>query len=75
MRKEIVVHYEGKACYEITLNSSFDCMINDVLKAAGDDPTKKICIVSDSQVAEIYLNQIRELLKKQYNHVISLLLE
>ena len=75
MRKEIVVNYEGKKCYSITLNNSFDHLIHDIVNAIGDDYTKKICIVSDSQVANIYMNRIQELLKQQYDHIFSFVFE
>ncbi len=71
MRKEITVNYDGKKCYDITLNRSFDHLVNDIKSAIGDDKTKKICIVSDSQVAEIYLNKVQNLLENDYSKVIS----
>lgn len=75
MRKEMNVNYEGKRCYSITLNSSFAHLLDDIVDAVGEDRTKKICIVSDSQVAKIYMNRIQELLKQRYEYVFSFVFE
>ena len=75
MRKEIVVNYEGRKCYEITLNDSFAKLPEDITAAIGPDQTKKVCIVSDSQVADIYLKKISKLLESQYTNVISFVFE
>lgn len=75
VRKEIPVHYEGKKCYSITLNESFDCLLDDIISAIGDDKTKKVCIVSDSQVANIYLNQVSSVLETHFSKVISYVFE
>ena len=75
MRKEIAVNYEGKKCYSITLNSSFSYLLDDITAAIGTDTTKKVCIVSDSHVANIYLSRISELLHKQYNKIFSFVFE
>lgn len=75
MRKEIVVNHEGKKCYSITLNSSFSQLADDITAAVGADKTKKVCIVSDSRVAKVYLNEISELLHKQFDNVISFVFE
>lgn len=75
MRKEIVVKDGGKKCYSITLNSSFSHLTDDIVAAVGADTSKKICIVSDSRVANIYLNKITGILEKQYKNVISFVFE
>lgn len=75
MRKEIAVNYEGKKCYSITLNNSFSHLADDIAAAVGVDRSKKVCIVSDSRVAKIYLNKISEILQKQYDDVISFVFE
>lgn len=75
MRKEIVVNQEGKKCYSITLNSSFSQLADDIIAAIGSDTSKKVCIVSDSRVAKVYLNKISEILRKQFDNVISFVFE
>lgn len=75
MRKVIDVNYEGKKCYSITLNHDFSQLLNDITDAIGDDQTRKVCIVSDSNVAKIYLNSIRNILIQQYENVIAFVFE
>ena len=75
MRKEITVHYNGNPCYEITLNETFDHLADDIFRAVGDTKTKKICIVSDSNVAKIYLNRVRAILEPQFCGFISFVFE
>ena len=69
MRKEIDVHYEGAHCYYITLNSTFESLCSDLTDALGADQSRKVCIVSDSNVAKIYLNKITQILETQYPQV------
>lgn len=75
MRKAIDVHYEGSHCYYITLNRTFESLNEDLKVAIGDDLTKKICIVSDTNVAKIYLNKITEILSSRYSKVFSFVFE
>lgn len=75
MRKEIAVNYEGQKCYSITLNHDFSHLPEDISTAIGSDRSKKICIVTDSNVAEIYLNKIVQLLQKQFAKVFSFVFE
>lgn len=71
MRKEIDVHYEGAHCYYITLNRTFEALNSDLANCIGTDKSKKVCIVSDSNVAKIYLNKIEHILSEQYPQVFS----
>lgn len=71
MRKEIDVHYEGAHCYDITLNSTFESLNSDLAAAIGTDQSKKVCIVSDSNVAKIYMKNIEQLLSESYPQVFS----
>ncbi len=76
MRKELTVHdHNGAPCYKITLNETFDRLADDILCAAGDCKTRKLCIVSDSNVAKIYLNKIRAILEPQFSGFISFVFE
>lgn len=71
MSKEIIVSYEGEKSYSITLNHSFSHLPDHIANAVGTDHTRKICIVSDSKVAAIYLKKIRNLLEMQFEHIYS----
>lgn len=75
MRKEITVHYNGEPCYDIMLNDTFEHLAEDILRAIGDGKTKKVCIVSDSNVANIYLDKIETLLEPKFRQVISFVFE
>jgi 3-dehydroquinate synthase len=71
MRKELIVNYEGKKCYAITFNTDFHGLMDDLADAIGNDPTKKVCIVTDSNVAESYLKELTEIFRGQYEAVYS----
>lgn len=75
MGKEITVSYEGKKSYSITLNHSFSYLPDSIADAIGRDHTKKVCIVSDSKVANLYLKKIQDLLKTQFELIDSFIFE
>lgn len=75
MRKEMTVHYNGEPLYEITLNETFDCLPDDIFRAIGDAKTKKVCVVSDANVAGIYLEKVSRLLKPQFFQIYSYVFE
>ena len=70
MKKEIMVQYEGKDCYKICITESFDSL-NDKLEEAMLQSGKKVCVVSDDNVASFYMDKITSVLKEKYNHVFS----
>lgn len=70
MAKRIQVDYEGKRCYDIQLTAGFDGLVQEV-RGLGYPETTKICILSDSNVSELYLEEVREELKKVYPTVTS----
>ena len=70
MKKEITVKYEGKDCYKIYITTGFDSL-NDKLEEAGLMSGKKICVVSDSNVASLYMDKIQSVLRNKYEKVCS----
>ncbi|MDE6904228.1 MAG: 3-dehydroquinate synthase [Lachnospiraceae bacterium] len=70
MSKTINVSYEGRPCYEIALEEDFDAIITK-LKQAGCNPSQKVCIVTDSNLAELHLTKLEQKLKTFFNHIIS----
>ncbi|MCR4947226.1 MAG: 3-dehydroquinate synthase [Lachnospiraceae bacterium] len=70
MKKEITVQYEGKDCYKICITESFDSL-NDKLEEAMLQSGKKVCVVSDDNVASFYIDKITSVLKEKYNQVFS----
>jgi 3-dehydroquinate synthase len=75
MRRELVVNYDGKKCYSITLNTDFQKLISDLTDAVGDDASRKICIVSDTQVANLYLDFLTKIFNEKYESVYSFVFE
>ena len=55
----MTVHLDDKPIYDIVLSDSFD-ELADELKALGCE-NKKLCIVTDSNVASYYLEEITAL--------------
>lgn len=61
MGKIIHVSYEGKPCYDIEIQRDFSLFTNK-LKELGYG-SNKVCIVTDSNVAALYLDEVQSLLK------------
>ena len=63
MNDRITVHRDGKNIYDIVLKSSFDQLAEEVshLKAEG----QKFCVVTDSHVAPLYLDEVMSCLSSQ----------
>lgn len=59
MNKDILVHKDNKPCYHIVISNSFDSFGEEVIKAR--ESVKRICIVTDSNVAPLYLQKIKEI--------------
>lgn len=73
MSKCINVKYEGKPLYNIVIEQSFDKLAEefDKLGVTG----RKLCIVSDSNVAPLYAKHIEEQLLKTGNKVFTFVFE
>ncbi len=56
-KEEILVHRDGAPIYPIVLTDSFDGIKEAAMPLALED--RKVCIVSDSRVAELYLEQVK----------------
>lgn len=61
------VHFEGKPIYDIILDQSFDGLA-EATKSL-DISGKKLCIVTDSTVATLYLKEVKELLSQVFSQV------
>ena len=75
MRKVLDVHLGGAHCYNIILSDTYALLCDDLKEWVGDDHSKKVCIVSDTNVASIYLDKIRSLIEIQYPQVFSFVFE
>lgn len=62
MAKTLTVHKDGKAIYDIVLAQSFEMLKENVEKLGVQE--RRICIVTDSTVASIYLDEVRNILKE-----------
>lgn len=61
MARRMTVHRDGKAIYDIVIQSSFDYLGQEVKALSVEG--RKLCIVTDSNVAPLYLKQVEEQLK------------
>ena len=69
MSKSINVKYEGKPLYDIVIEQSFDKLATEFnkLNVTG----RKLCIISDSNVAELYAKAVASELEKTGNKVFT----
>ncbi len=58
----LCVHYEGKPAYDIVLGQSFDLLAQEAARLGTGK--KKLCIVTDSNVAPLYLDEVAGKLKE-----------
>lgn len=71
------VSYDGEWIYDIVLESSYGQLLDvlaPVLKSRNEKNVK-ICIVTDSNVAKIYQNEVEEILKSRYSTVKTFIFE
>lgn len=61
MPKTLTVHRDGKEIYDIVLDTSFDCLASQVKRLAVEG--RRMCIVTDSTVAQLYLDRVKEILE------------
>lgn len=61
MAERLSVLYHKKPCYDIVITNSFDTLWQEL--AALECESKRLCIVTDSKVDEIYGNSVLELLE------------
>lgn len=70
MSKSITVSYEGNACYDILIENDFE-RLAESLRQLGCRPSRKACIVTDTNVASLYLEELKELLNAVFEHTIT----
>lgn len=69
MAKTLPVKLEGKKIYDIVLTDTYKDLVT-ALKELGYHAEQKICIVSDSNVAKLYGQQVTEELKQYFSTVL-----
>ncbi|MCI8949477.1 MAG: 3-dehydroquinate synthase [Lachnospiraceae bacterium] len=62
MADRLCVHLDGNPVYDIVLEQSFESLADEVKKLGTE--TKKLCIVTDSNVAMLYLDEVKSRLSK-----------
>ena len=70
MSKKLNVKYEGKPCYNIRVESS-SSSLEKSLREDLDNLQRKVCIVTDSHVAALYLDEIASICGDLFSKVIS----
>ncbi len=74
MEKNINVNHQEKHCYNINLRDNF----NDFLPLLNNDVAKKykkICIVTDTNVAKMHLENFKISLKNQFDYITEFIFE
>lgn len=68
MSRVLPVNYNGAFCYNILITNEFDGLAKQV-KNLGYSSEKKLCIVTDSNVALLYAEAVKEELGKEFSNV------
>ncbi len=70
MSKSITVNYDGKPKYNILIEKDFS-RLSECIERLGFS-NKKICIITDSNIADIFLDELKDSLsgKRLYIHII-----
>lgn len=66
MGKVIPVRYENKLCYEIHLERDFN-RFPELLQRLGYTRERKVCIITDSHVAPLYLKAVLQVLEEYFD--------
>ena len=71
MAKDLPVTLDGKVIYHIKLTDSFQGLAEE-LKQLGYQADQKICIISDSNVAKLYAETVKNILTKSFPQIFLL---
>lgn len=66
MSKKLAVNYEGKFCYNIHIEQSF-LSLSEYLKELIPSPDNKLCIVTDTNVAKLYLKVVKKIVENRFS--------
>ncbi len=69
MSQRLEVLYNKKPCYDIVIENSFENLCEEICKL--DVTNKKICVITDSVVGSIYLDEVKGLLTPICKQVVS----
>lgn len=68
MAKDLPVTLDGKVIYHIKLTDSFQGLAEE-LKQLEYQADQKICIISDSNVAKLYAETVKNILTKSFPQI------
>lgn len=71
MSKSIVINYENKPCYRIEIRRDFSDFLYCLKSCIPNLEKRRVCIVSESNIAPLYLEQILSLLREHTATVVS----
>ena len=71
--KNIEISYENKPCYDIVLSNDFNKLHDSLSKLDIDN--RKICIITDSNIAPFHLEGVGEILKRISSKVFHFIIE
>ena len=64
----MIVHYEGKPCYKIIFENTFE-RLPEELKKMGYSEKTRLCIITDSNVAALFLQEAVHVLEKEFGKI------
>ena len=67
MKEKLTVSCEGKSCYDIVLTIGFEELAGAALSVSA--PERKICIVTDTNVALLYAEQVKKAFSSAFAQV------
>ncbi|MCR5145652.1 MAG: 3-dehydroquinate synthase [Lachnospiraceae bacterium] len=73
MSKKIIVNYDNSPCYQIVIEEDYSNFEKAVLNINGFKMSK-VCIVTDSNVAKLYLDEMIKNAKKCFEQVFSFII-
>ena len=68
MSERMTIHLNGRSIYDIVLETSFQKLGRE---AAPFVDGRKVCIVTDSNVAGLYLNEVADIFSSCCRHVVN----
>ncbi len=70
LNNSLPVYFEGKKIYDIVYHSNFEGLVS-FYNEYNADGAKKLCIVSDSKVASVYMDAILDISKDSFSKVVN----
>lgn len=71
MSERLPITYNKKPCYDIVFTQSFDTLWDELEALENFCPNKRLCIVTDSKVNELYGEEVLGLLKGKCHKVVK----